>query len=129
MIRDGVIVDTSVLIAFFKGRNGYVEEVSRLLQENRLVLTGIIIAELLQGLKGLREEQRISDLLLAITPFELTTELWVKAGKMSLSLKRKGINLPLTDMAIAVLAIEHDFSIFTLDKHFEKIPGVKIYKI
>lgn len=129
MIRDGVIADTSVLIAFFKGKSGVVEEVSRLLQQNRLVVTGIVIAELLQGLKGLREEQRISDLLVAISPVELTTDLWVKTGRMSLALRRNGINLPLTDIAIAILAIEHNFSIFTLDKHFEKIPEVKIYKI
>lgn len=129
MIKDGVIVDTSVLIAFFKGKSEYVEEISRLLQENRLVVTGIIIAELLQGLKGLGEEQRISDLLTAVSPIELTTDLWVKAGKMSLSLRRKGVSLPLTDIAIAILAIEHDLSVFTLDKHYEKIPEVKIYKI
>ncbi len=129
MIKNGVIVDTSVLIGFFKGKSEYVEEITRLLQENRLVLTGIIIAELLQGMKGLREEERIADLLTAVSPVELTTDLWVKAGKTSLSLRRKGVNLPLTDIAIATLAIENDLSIFTSDKHFEKIPGVKIHKI
>jgi hypothetical protein len=48
---------------------------------------------------------------------------------MSLFLRRKGINLPLTDIAIATLAIEYQFSLFTLDKHFDQIPGVKIYKV
>lgn len=129
MIKDGVIADTSVLIDFFKGKGEFVEEITRLLQENRLVITGIIIAELLQGMKGLREEDRIADLLTAISPVELTTDLWVKAGKMALSLRRKGVTLPLTDVAIAILAIEHDLSVFSLDKHFEKIPGVKIHKI
>ena len=52
----------------------------------------------------------------------------MKAGKLSCSLRRKGVTLPLTDIAIAVLAIEHNLSIFTLDKHFEQIPGVKLHK-
>jgi len=129
MTRDGVIADTSVLVSFFRGKGGYVEEVTRLLQENRLVITGLIIAELLQGMKGIKEEEKISDLLTAISTIELTTDLWIKAGKTSLSLRRKGINLPLTDIAIATLAIEHHFPIFSLDKHFEQIPGVKIYKV
>ena len=129
MIKDGVIADTSVLIAFFKGKSEYVEEISRLLQENRLVVTGIIIAELLQGLKGLSEEQRISDLLTALSPIELTTDLWVKAGKMSLSLRRKGVNLPLTDIAIAILAIEYDLTLFTLDNHFKQIPNLKFHSL
>jgi predicted nucleic acid-binding protein len=28
---------------------------------------------------------------------------------------------------IATIAIEHNLQIFTLDKHFKQIPGVKIY--
>ncbi|MBI4690333.1 MAG: hypothetical protein HY754_08725 [Nitrospirae bacterium] len=43
-------------------------------------------------------------------------------------LRRNGINLPLTDVAIAALSIEHNLKVFTLDKHFEQIPGVRIYK-
>mgnify|MGYP001146694374 CR=1 FL=1 len=129
MIKDGVIADTSVLVAFFKGESEYVEEVNRLLQNNRLITTGIIIAEVLQGLKGVREEHRISDLLVTLSPIELTTDLWVKAGKMSLALRRKGVNLPLTDIAIAVLALEYDLYVFSLDKHFEKILELKIYRI
>ena len=129
MTRDGVIADTSVLVSFFRGKREYVEEVTRLLQENRLVITGLVIAELLQGMKGIKEEEKISDLLTGISTRELTTDLWIKAGKMSLSLRRKGINLPLTDIAIATLAIEYQFSLFTLDKHFNQIPGGKIYKV
>lgn len=45
-----------------------------------------------------------------------------------MSLRREGINLPLSDLAIAALAIEHTLAVFTLDKHFEKIPGLRIYK-
>lgn len=129
MIKDGVLVDTSVLIEFFKGKSKTAEEVSELLQKNHIVITGIIIAELLQGVKNLKEELTFSELLTAAHQFELTTELWIKTGKLALSLRQKGINLPLTDVAIAILAIEHNLQIFTLDKHFEQIPNVKIYKI
>ena len=128
MARDGVIVDTSVLISFFRGESKIADKVTRLLQDNRVVTTGIIIAELLQGMKDVKEERDISGIFAEISPLEITTDLWIKAGKIALSLRREGINLPLTDVAIAALAMEHNLSVYTLDKHFEKMPGLKMYK-
>jgi len=129
MIKDGVIVDTSVLISFFKGTDKYVKEVTKLLQTNRLFITGIVIAELLQGIKNPEEEKRVSFLIDAIGTIELTTDIWIKAGHVSSSLRRRGISLPLTDVAIAALAIENNLSVFTIDKHYKKIPDLKIYKM
>lgn len=128
MIEDGVIVDTSILIEFFKGTEGIAGKVSALLQENRLVITGIVLAELLQGMKNIKEELMLDDFLLAVTPLEITTNIWLKAGKLALSLRRKGISLPLTDVAIAALSIEHNLLIFTLDKHFNQIPNLSLYQ-
>jgi len=128
MIKDGILVDTSVFIDFLKGKERYIKVVAELLEKKFAVITGIIIAELLQGLKNPREEQRLSVLLTGIPSLEITTDLWTKAGQLSSTLRKKGINLPLTDIAIAVLAIEYNLEIFTLDKHFEQIPGIKIYK-
>lgn len=129
MTEDGVLVDTSVLIEFLKGNEQYGEEITKLLDENRVFSTGLIIAELLQGLKNMKEEQYLTELITAVNLLEITTDLWIDTGNLSLSLRRKGINLPLTDAAIAALAIKHNLQIFTLDKHFEQIPGVKIYKM
>lgn len=129
MTEDGVIVDTSVFIEFLKGNEQYGSEITRLLEKNRVFSTGIIIAELMQGLKNLKEEQYLAELITAVNIVEIATDLWVETGTISLSLRRKGINLPLTDVAIAALAIEHNLQIFTLDKHFELIPGIELYKI
>lgn len=129
MTKDGVLVDTSVLVEFFKGHSRIAEIVSDLLLKNRLVITGIVIAELMQGMKNLKEELSLSDLLTEINQLELTTDIWIKAGKLALSLRRKGISLPLTDVALASLSIEHNLQIFTLDNHFEQMPDIKIYKI
>ena len=127
MIKDGVLIDTSVLIEFFKGQKNVSDAVSNLLQTNKGAVTGIIIAELLQGMKNLKEEFAITDLIEGMHIFEVSTDTWISAGRIALGLRRKGINLPLTDVAIAALAVEHNLQIFTLDKHFEQIPGVKIY--
>jgi len=105
MTEDGVIVDTSVFIEFLKGSELYGSAITLLLEKNRVISTGIIIAELLQGLKHLREEKYLADLITAVNIFEITTDLWIEAGNLSLSLRRKGINLPLTNVAIALLPL------------------------
>ena len=128
MIKDGVVVNTSVLIEFLKGNEPISSEIEELLKTNRVIVTGIIVAELLQGVKSKKEEYKISLLSEAVELLEIPTEIWMKAGKVSSSLRRKGVNLPITDVAIASLATEYDLQIFTLDKHFRKIPGVKLYR-
>ena len=128
MIKDGVIVDTSALIDFLKNNEPNSATVEALIKDKRLITTGIIIAELLQGVKSSNEETCVCNLVDGIPVIELNSGLWLKAGKLSCSLRRKGITLPLTDIAIATLSIENNLSIFTLDKHFEQVPGVILYR-
>ena len=129
MIKDGVIVDTSVLIDFLKGIAKAATEVTKLLQANRVVTTGIIIAELIQGIGRADEEDRIAELLSGVSVLEVSTPLWIEAGRLSSSLRRKGITLPLTDTAIAVLALENNLTLYTFDRHFAQVPNLKIYKV
>lgn len=128
MTKDGVIVDTSVWIAFFRGKQPVASELSTLVEAGRAFLTGIVSAEILQGIKSIQEGKRILEALSGVPDLEITNQLWARIGLMSASLRRQGITLPLTDTALAILSIEHNFSLFTLDKHFESIPGVKLYR-
>ncbi|MCI0469250.1 MAG: PIN domain-containing protein [Nitrospirae bacterium] len=128
MIEDGVIADTSVLIDFLKNTEPTAAMVETLIIEKRLFTTGIIVAELLQGVRSANEEAYVSELIGGIPIIELDSAIWLKAGKLSCSLRRKGVTLPLTDVAIATLCIEFNLSLFSLDNHFERIPGVSLYK-
>lgn len=128
MTRDGVIVDTSVLIDFLKNRAPNAAEVAALITSKRIRTTGVIMAELLQGARTATEDAYVVELLEGIPAIEVTSALWMNAGKLSRSLRRKGITLPLSDISIAALAIEQNLSVFTLDGHFEQIPGVKLHK-
>ena len=128
MISDGVIVDTSILIDFLKNKAPYAAEVATLITSKRIRTTGVIMAELLQGARTATEEAYVVELLEGIPSIEVTSALWMNAGRLSCSLRRKGMTLPLSDIAIAVLSIEHNLSIFTLDGHFTQIPGVKLHK-
>jgi predicted nucleic acid-binding protein len=124
----GVLTDTSVWIEFFKSASPAGKKLEALIVNNSVRICGIILFELMQGVKSEPEKLKISDALSNIRYLEMTKSLWQKSAAISASLKKKGLTLPLSDIFIASIAIEHNLSVFTLDKHFEQIPGVKIYK-
>jgi predicted nucleic acid-binding protein len=90
-------------------------------------LVGIVLAELLQGCRSASERDRLSDALLALRYHEVTQSIWLQTGNLSATLLRKDTPLPLSDLIIAALAIEHDCRVYSLDTHFKKIPGVRLY--
>jgi len=122
-----ILADTSVWIEFFKSQSGIGKKLEGLIIENSVCVCGTVLFELVQGVRSEDEKAMILDVLSDMEYLEMTKRLWEKAGTLSASLKKKGLNLPLSDIFIAVIAIEHNLQIFTLDKHFGQIPGAKIY--
>ncbi len=45
-----------------------------------------------------------------------------RPGKIFVQLKRAGTPVPDNDLWIAALALEHDLTLITRDRHFERIP-------
>ncbi len=128
-MKDNILADTSVWIDFFKACSAAGETLERLIVEHRIWTCGIVLFELIKGLKSEKEKIKVVDTLLGLEYVEMSSDLWKNAGEIAASLKKNGINLPMSDILIASIAIKHNLQIFTLDKHFEQIPGVKIYKI
>ena len=125
----GVLIDTSVWIEFFRNREAnLVNRVRKLIKSNQAYLCGVILSELLQGIKNEEERMMVTKALLGLPYIEMGRELWEEAGNISLELRQKGHFIPLTDIFAAVLAIHHNLEIFTLDVHFQLIPGVNLFK-
>ena len=47
-------------------------------------------------------------------------------GEQQAILRRQGVSVPHNDLWIAALAIENDFVVYSLDKHFTMIPNVAV---
>ena len=126
-MTDAVFVDTSVWIDFFRGRNQAVlASVRALIRSEQAVLVGVVLAEVLQGVRSAADRQRVEGLE-ALTYIEMTRPVWERAGDLSKLLRQQGQEVPLTDVVVAALALEHDLSIFTTDPHFSRIPKLKLY--
>lgn len=124
-----VIADTSVWIPFFNRPDSAEKQtIDALIDADRLTLVGVVMAELLAGCRTPKEANTIFTQLSGLRFLETGCLTWKRTGELSSTLWRKGITLPLSDLIIAVLAMEHDCRVFTLDPHFKKIPGLKLYR-
>ncbi|MBI2884445.1 MAG: PIN domain-containing protein [Candidatus Methylomirabilis oxyfera] len=123
-----VIADTSLWIEYFKGGNEPARAALRtLIRTEQVVLVGVVLAELLQGCRSSEEADTILSNLAGLRFLETSFSTWKQAGELSASLRRKGVTLPLSDLIIGTLAIEHRCQVYTFDTHFKHIPDLKLY--
>jgi len=123
-----VIADTSVWIEYFKGGHEPVRRALRdLIRSAQAILVGVVLTEVLQGCRSSKEADTVLSKLAGLRFLETTFSTWKSAGDLSASLRRKGITLPLSDLVIAALALEHQCEVLTLDPHFEQVPGLTLY--
>jgi tRNA(fMet)-specific endonuclease VapC len=117
-----VLIDTSVWIAYFKNSHRQVsEKVDDVLTHAQVYVPKVVIAELIQGAKTDKEIAVIEEFVNAFTVIDQTADSWLKAGRLSFSMKKKGITVHIIDCYIAILADENNCIIFSLDEHFKSI--------
>ena len=126
-MKANILIDTSVWIEYFnKAESEVGKSVENMLIAREVCGAGIILTELLQGAKIEKEFNSIIESFTALPFLETSLTTWIESGRISFSLRRKGITIPTTDLIIAGLALEHNCSIFTLDPHFAKIPNLTL---
>jgi predicted nucleic acid-binding protein len=125
-----ILVDTSVWIDFFSfspGRAG--SELRRLIDEvEPFALTGVVVTEVLQGLT--RDVNRIEHFLSMwdlLEPRGFST--YREAAAISRLARSKGISLTTIDTLIAATALEHQASLFTLDKDFSRVARISALRL
>ncbi len=117
-----VLIDTSVWIDYFRERDKRLcEKVDELLSLSEVFVPKVVIAELTQGAVSEKEIAVIEEFVEAFNVIDQEESTWAKAGRLSFSMKRKGITVNLVDCYIAVMAHENNCRIFSLDTHFKDI--------
>ena len=123
-----ILVDTSVWIESLK-RRGENErrELLSILDRDELATTGLVMAEVLQGAASEKEYEELHERLLAPYFFEDTHEVWERAARVSYELRRRGEETALSDMVIAMVALENDLEVYAKDSDFDRVPGLRRY--
>ncbi len=118
-----VVVDTSVWIDFFNNPemegNSRLEELIR--DQNRAAICGVILQEILQGIREQKSFDLTRQRLLFLPFLESTREVHLLAASIYRDLRKRGVTVPSVDAAIAAIAIHHGFPLFTRDDHFTEI--------
>ncbi len=121
-----ILVDSSVLIDFLKGR--ITAETSFLLNVVKsnipFSIASICIQEILQGSKTDKEFKLLQDYLLSQSIVEPTSymETYVAAAKLYLRCRKKGRTIySSTDCFIAQIAIQYDLTLLHHDRDFDFI--------
>jgi hypothetical protein len=125
MSAEKILIDTSIWIDYFQNRSSLIsEKVDKILSKNEVYVPKIVIAELIQGAKSGKEISIIEDFLDAFHIVDQKEDTWLKAGRLSFDLKKKGKTINLLDCYIAAIAQEHECKIFSLNRHFKEIQSI-----
>lgn len=118
--------DTCAWIDFFNARStSLAVAVEGALRHGVVHTCGVIKFELVQGIKGQQEQSLFFDAFKAVEYLEMDDDLWISCGHLSRNLRQKGITLPLSDILIAILALKHNLTVLTIDRHFNHVEGLR----
>ena len=112
-------IDTSAWIEYLRNsHHPVVLRAQELLLAARVCLADVVVGELFQGARGVRERQILEEFAETLPTISGTPQTWKKAGELSARLKAHGTTVHLIDCYLATLAQEHRVSILTCDHHF-----------
>lgn len=117
-----IIVDSSIWIDFFNGKQTQQTSHLKLLLGEQLIGVGdLILTEVLQGFRDDKAYQSAKELMVSFEVFDMGgTNLAIQSAQNFRTLRKKGITIRKTiDVIIASFCIENNFSLLFSDRDFE----------
>ena len=118
-----LLVDSSVWIDYLRSGKLPLADFESNLIKGEIAICGVILAEILSGVKNEQEAQALKSRLLSLPYLSERKDSFVKAAALYSSLRKSGITIPLSDCIISALAMGNGCRLLTSGKHFETIPG------
>lgn len=116
-----VLVDTSVWVDYLRrAGTGRADELDHLLDAEHVVMCGPVLAELVAGLSE-SDEVRVRPRLEALPWVALSLGAWSRVGEVSRTMRSSGTPVALTDIEIAVAAVEAGADLWSFDADFERL--------
>lgn len=119
-----VLADTSVWVEYLRhGRGSKAARLDDLLVAGEVVVCGPVVAELLAGAKS-PERARLWLLLAGLPWADLGPVQWQSVGEAAARLRERGEIVALTDIEIAVAAVDSSARLWTRDSDFKPVRAV-----
>ena len=126
-----VILDTNAYVAYLQGDQ---KILNTLAEADTTFMSIFVLGELYAGFKGgIRKTKNVEILRrflrkTTVTILNATQETAEIFGTVKNSLKLSGTPIPINDVWIASHALETGSVIVTYDKHFDVVPGVRVWE-
>ena len=125
-----VLVDTCIWVPFFnRPQSPEKRVISDLLDEDRVALVGPILAEILQGFRRDEQADWVASELRGVRYIDIVWDDWRAAARLGRRLVARGHTLPLTDLAIAAVAMNHNAAVYSSDPHFDLMPSLSRFVV
>lgn len=127
MADSRICLDTTVLIAYLKGREPGASVAEHAVRDYSCYVTAITVYELLFGVA--RAQKRIGEDallgLMTILPFDEAAAR--RAANLHDALIRRNEDIGVKDVLIAAICLEHDIPLLTSDeRHFQRVTGLTV---
>ncbi len=125
-MEPAVLIDSNVYIELLNAGIDPVREISERILLDDIACCGIVKAEVLRGIKGMKQRLHLEDFFAVTQMLPTPASLWDDVWELAWKLDRQGKILPLPDIVIACCALRAEASVLTRDKHFRSIPGLRV---
>jgi predicted nucleic acid-binding protein len=120
-----ILIDSSVWIEYFRrGDTPHAQDLDLLIKSNAVCFTAIVRAELLSGARTEKEFHLLENQLSAVRMLPEFSELWDECARARFRLARRGLQVSLMDLSIALLSMHYRCPLFTGDRDFKPIASV-----
>ena len=110
------LIDATVWAEYLRGGRADVRErVDKLLDGNRAVVCGVVLAALLAGVDGEPDRRFLEECLRGVPFLEAGRDAFAVAGRMAAALRRRGDAAALADLLLLALAREHRLALYTFN--------------
>ena len=124
-----VLVDTSIWIEYLDRFNPAIrDDLIELLEKDEVATVGLIVSELRRGCRSASQVRAVVEALEPLQYREADRSAWLQAGQLAAEASTRGHTLEVGDCLVAAIALREAWTVFTLDRDFERIPGLKLHR-
>jgi tRNA(fMet)-specific endonuclease VapC len=122
-----IVVDTDVIIDFFRDISPAADVFSLLVPLEKAAMTAISVFELYAGVEGTKRLKQIETLVQEMTVLPLNTVEAAIAGRIYTQLKSRGKLVGTHDILIAATCVANDLPLYTKNvDHFSEIKDIRL---
>ena len=125
------LVDTSVIIDYLRGKGIAVKLLNNI--EGELFSSYICLAEIYEGVYRVNNSEEMAKVVTKFFAslsgnFSVDENIAKKFGEIRADLKKKGNIIEDLDLLLAATCLVNDLTLITFNqKHFARVPGLKLY--